>query len=42
MALTAMAGLLSSRRELSTKELRWSELAVFGLPVVFFTPYQYD
>ncbi|MBC8288986.1 MAG: serine/threonine protein kinase [Planctomycetes bacterium] len=41
MALTAMAGLLSSRRELSTKELRWTELAVFGLPVIFFTPYQY-
>lgn len=40
-ALTAMAGLLASRRELSTKELRLAELAIFGLPVIFFTPYQY-
>jgi hypothetical protein len=40
LALTAFAGLLSSRRELSTKELRLVELGAFGIPVIFFVPYQ--
>ena len=41
-ALMAAAGVLTSRRELSTKDLRLIELAIFGFPVLFFTPYQYQ
>lgn len=40
-ALTGCIALLVSRTELTTKHLRWLELAIFGLPVVFFVPYHY-
>ncbi len=41
VALTGLVGVLSSRSDLSYKHLRWLEIAIFGLPVAFFTPYHY-
>ncbi len=41
VALTGLVGVLSGRNELSYKHLRWLEIAIFGIPVLFFTPYHY-
>lgn len=41
VALTGLVGILSSRTELSHQHLRWLEMAIFGIPMAFFTPYHY-
>ena len=40
-ALSAVIVVLVSQVELTTKHLRWLELAIFGIPVLFFVPYHY-
>lgn len=41
VALTAIVGVLSGRNDLTHQHLRWLEIAIFGIPVLFFTPYHY-
>lgn len=39
--LTVSIAVLSSRMDLTTRQLRLLELAIYGVPAVFFVPYQY-
>ena len=39
--MTAIVGVLSGRNDLTQQQLRWLEIAIFGIPVAFFTPYHY-
>lgn len=41
VSLTGLVGVLSSRQELTYQHFRWLEMAIFGLPVIFFVPYHY-
>ena len=41
ISLGAVIAVLVSSAELTTRHLRWLELATFGIPVLFFVPYHY-
>lgn len=41
VALTGFIAVLVSRTELTSTHLRWLELGIFGVPMLFFVPYHY-